>query len=281
MSASTAPPTARPAGPARRPARARVTSLARAELLLLLRNRTALFNALLLPVMTVVIFGSIALANDPDAGARAALGARLLPMLLAYALMFVVYYNLTTTLVARREDLVLKRLLTGESSPGEVLAATAAPAVAIVLAQGALGAIAVVAMFGTPPLTNPLLALVALAGGMALFALLAAASAGLTKSVESAQLTTLPILVGALALSGTVAPLSASPEAMERIGRLTPLQPVFELMRLGVAGTGDDGAALTFAETFQAAGFPAAVLAVWLVAAAFAARRWMRWQPRR
>jgi ABC-2 type transport system permease protein len=63
----------------------------------------------------------------------------------AFALLSAVYYNLVTALVARREQLVLKRLRTGESTDPEILAGTAAPAIAIAWAEIAVAAVAAVA----------------------------------------------------------------------------------------------------------------------------------------
>src|SRR5690606_21888073 len=105
---------------------ARVLSLVRAEMLLLVRNRTTLFNAVALAPLTVLFFATLGMT--PDSGGAGVAGM-LLTMLVALALVIVVYYNLTTTIVARREELVLKRLLTGDVSRGEIIAATAAPAV--------------------------------------------------------------------------------------------------------------------------------------------------------
>jgi len=61
---------------------------------------------------------------------------------MAFALLSAVYCNLVTALVARREQLVLKRLRTGESTDPEILTGTAAPAIAIAWAQIAVAAVA-------------------------------------------------------------------------------------------------------------------------------------------
>jgi ABC-2 type transport system permease protein len=60
-----------------------------------------------------------------------------------------------TALVARREQLVLKRLRTGESTDPEILAGTAAPAIAIAWAEIAVAAVAAVAVFGMAPPSMP------------------------------------------------------------------------------------------------------------------------------
>src|SRR5690625_8009353 len=85
---------------------ARMASLVRAELLLLARNRTTLFNAVALAPLTVGFIAVAGLVPDSAAGAVAGM---LLAALIALALVLVVYYNLTTTIVARREELEIGR----------------------------------------------------------------------------------------------------------------------------------------------------------------------------
>src|SRR3954447_24987021 len=90
----------------------RIRSLARAEILLLLRSRITLFNSIVVPPLAVSVVAMSTI--DVSQGLRSSSYAViLLTSFLVVALPFVVYYNLTTTLVARREQLVLKGVLTG------------------------------------------------------------------------------------------------------------------------------------------------------------------------
>lgn len=257
----------------------RVAALARAELRLLVRNRTALFNALALPPMTVALFA--ALGTVGDGGAPAATATLLLNLLTFMALAFVVYYNLTVAFVARREELVLKRYLVGECSRAEILVGTAVPAVVVALAQTVLGIVAVSVFVAPPAFVNPLLVVVAVLGGAAMLTLLAAATSGLSRTVESAQLTTLPLLIVAIPFAGLFGAPGASSGVLDTIGTFTPLRPITDLMLLGAGGIDGDGQVVTFAETFGAAAVPVAVLAAWTAVGVLAARRWMRWEPRR
>ena len=130
----------------------RVAALARAEGVLLRRNRLALLNAVVLPAALV---GWLKSFGGLDAsGAHDMAAAMLLTGLTAFALLIAVYYNLVTAMVARREELVLKRLRTGETTDGEILAGTAAPAIAIAWAQIAVAAVAAVAVLGLNPPAN-------------------------------------------------------------------------------------------------------------------------------
>ena len=120
----------------------RVGALARAEALLLRRNPIALLNALGTPLLGVALLN----AFPPDGAPLP--GAGIAATLAAFALLFPLYYNLVTTLVARREELVLKRLRSGEPGDREILLGTAAPAVAITWWQCIIGVIAAMVLAG-------------------------------------------------------------------------------------------------------------------------------------
>jgi len=255
---------------------ARAASLVRAEVLLLVRNRTTLFNAVALAPLTVVFLASVGMVPDVGGGAVAGM---LVTTLVAIALVIVVYYNLTTTLVARREELVLKRLLTGDVSRTEIVAACATPAALVLFAQVALGIVAMAVWMEMPAMQNAAWVVLALAGGGVLFVLLAAASSGLTRTVETAQLTTLPILMVATALSGIAVPLHLMPDVVENVAEWTPMYPVVALLQHGLGAATLDGtvASGAFDDVLQ----PVAALAAWIVLGALATHRWMRWEPRR
>src|SRR5580692_5965192 len=257
----------------------RVAALARAEGVLLRRNRIALLTALALPVAMVY---SLKASGVLGAGGSRGVGAALLTGLTVFALLLPVYYNLVTAMVARREELVLKRLRTGEATDAEILAGTAAPAIAIAWAQIAVAAVAAVAVLGLNPPANAALVPVALILGTAVFVLLAAVSATVTRTVELAQVTTLPALWLPLVFSGLLFPLAMLPEPLRWVAEALPLTPVVELLRLGLTGTtAAGGHHLGLAASFGAAAAPVLVLAAWTIAGAWAARRWFRWEPRR
>ncbi|TNC18652.1 ABC transporter permease, partial [Georgenia sp. 311] len=244
---------------------ARIMSLVRAELTLLVRNRTTLFNAVALAPLTVVFLAALDLVPD---GAGSAIAGMLVTSLAAIALVIVVYYNLTTTIVARREELVLKRLLTGDVSRTEIVVATATPAVVILLAQLVLGVVASGIWFELPGVQNPALVALAVVGGIVVFTLLATASSGLTRTVETAQLTTLPVLLAAMALSGLAVPLHVLPDLVERVAQWTPMYPVVALMQHGLGAVALDGTVSSgaLADVTQ----PIAALLVWAVLGAVA-----------
>ncbi|NMR20399.1 ABC transporter permease [Cellulomonas fimi] len=280
-------PTARPLAAGRPAARAtraaRVLALVRAEMLLLLRNRTTLLSAVVLtPVGSVFLAGNILVPPDGGAptgggvatGSDPALGSAVLIMLLMFALTIVVYANITTTLVSRREELVLKRLLSGQPSRAEIIVACASPAVLVLVVELLLGAVALAVWFDPVRLRDAGSLLLGVVGGVVLFVLLAVASSGLTRTVESAQLTTMPIILVAIMLSGAVVPLEALPDVVGRVAAWTPMHPVVALTQHGLGVTEAAGGWSDLAQ-------PLAALALWLAIAAFGALRWMRWEPRR
>lgn len=256
----------------------RVAALARAEALLLGRNPMALLVAAAMPVAMVVLFR---VSVPPEVAPGGGVGDFVVTSLTGSTLILVVYYNLVTALVARREELVLKRLRAGELSDGEILTGTAAPAVAIAWGQILLGLVAAAAVFGLRVPVNPFLLLVAIGWGTLAFVLLALVSASGTRTVHLAELTTTPVLVASLALSGLMLPVEQLPVPLAQIAQLLPLTPVITLVRLGLTGTTGNGEVVNLVGSFEAAAWPMLVLSAWTVVGWLLARRWFRWEPRR
>jgi len=262
---------AAPAGPS--PLR-RVGALAAAETRLLARNRTAVVNSVISPLLLV--------AAVPLLGIGAGEGGHgLLTTAVGVTLVFLTYYNLVTTYVARREDLVLQRLRTGELTDGQVLVATAVPTLLVTVGQLALIAVGVAVLGAWRAPVDPVLPVLAVLLGAALMVALATASTVFTRTPESAQITTLPVVVVATALSGLFFPLSALPEGLATVARLLPVTPVVELVQLGLAGRTGDGEVVAGVELWWAALGPLGTLLAWTVLAALATARWFRWAPRR
>lgn len=254
----------------------KVRALGQAELVLFWRNRTALFNALALPVGVLLV-----LTNLPIEGDALSRNAFVITSLLAFVMLAPVYYNLVSTFVARREDLVLKRLRVGELTDTSILVGTASPAIVIALTQIVLfGGVGAVLMDLPMPVNLPVL-LLGVLGGVGLFTLLAAVSAAYTRTVEMAQITSLPVLMACVLGSGLMVPLTAFPDTVARALRLLPLTPALELMRLGWLGSTGADAPVDFTGVLKASLGPLATLAVWTVLGAYVVHRWFRWEPRR
>ncbi|MGX5214334.1 ABC transporter permease [Streptomyces violaceus] len=248
----------------------RMTALARAELTLLGRSRGALVAALFVPLMLPVSVRSAAQEMDlAEAGLNA--GTLVLPAAVGFSLLFAVYSVLVGVFVVRREELVLKRLRTGELRDAEILAGSAMPAAVTGLVQCLLLAAGCTVLLDMSAPSAPHLALVGLLLGLVLCAALAAVTASHTRTGESAQVTPMPLLVVSMMGSGMFVPLELLPDRLASLCELLPLTPVVTLVRGG--WTGDLSA-------YETLGSVATAMA-WIVIAVFAVRRWFRWEPRR
>ncbi len=104
----------------------RVLTLARAETRILLRNRLVAATGVLLPLLIGLFIGS---TNTNGAWGD------IVAMQLVLMLLFCVYATATTSLAARKRQLVLKRLRSGELSDAEILVGLLAPLFVLALAQ--------------------------------------------------------------------------------------------------------------------------------------------------
>ncbi|MFJ7497228.1 ABC transporter permease [Streptomyces sp. NPDC097727] len=248
----------------------RLNALGRAELTLLARNRTAVFVALLVPLAMVAAMKSTLEQVDLGGTGLTVAGAALSGGI-GMVLMQVVYMNLVAAYVVRREDLVLKRLRTGEIADGEILAGTALPSVALALAQTVLVVLAGAVLFGLGAPERPELLVAGLLLGAVLLTALAAATSAVTRTVQTAQITTLPLFVVSMMGSGLFVPLEILPDRVASLCELLPVTGVMMLVRAGWLG-GADG--------YDLLGAGLTALA-WTVLAVFAVQRWFRWEPRR
>ncbi|AQS68814.1 ABC transporter permease [Streptomyces pactum] len=247
----------------------RMTALARAELTLLGRNKGTVFAALFVPL--VLPFSVWSASKEMDlAEAGLTTGTLVLPAAIGFSLLFAVYSALVGVFVVRREELVLKRLRTGELRDVEILSGSAMPAVLSGLVQSLLLAAGCFALLDLSAPSAPHLAVLGLLLGLVMCAALAAVTASFTRTGESAQVTPLPFTFVSMLGSGMFVPLELFPDRLASFCELLPLTPVVTLVRGG--WTGDLSA-------YEALGAVATAVA-WTVVAVFAVRRWFRWEPR-
>lgn len=234
--------------------------LARLDLTLIFRNRSALTNAVLMPLAVTAFLIWTAREGGQDSVDYIVTGQ------IAALVVFAPLVNLAGFYTSRREELVLKRLLGGPASATAILGGSALGAGVVYLIQVlAVVAAAVALDVGLPG--NPLLVLAAVLGGAAVFALLSMVISGLSSSGELAQLATVPVMLICLALSPVIVPAGALPERIERFAEYLPMTPIADMVR---AGYGD---ALAWQSPL--------VLLAWAAVAAVLARRYFRWDPRR
>lgn len=248
----------------------RLSSLARAELTLLLRSKAVMFTALFVPL---VLPFSVSSAVDDDMlkDTGLTLGLVLMPAAIGFSLLFAVYNSALSTYVVRREELVLKRLRTGELSDREILVGAAVPALLIGLAQCLVLAVGstLVLDLGAPPAVH--LSVLGVLLGVVLMAVLAAVTATFSRTAESAQVTGMPLLLISMLGSGVVLPLETFPDTLASVCEILPLSPVIELVRGGWSGQLAASDALGAVVTAVA----------WIVIGLYIVQRRFRWEPRR
>lgn len=271
------PAPAAPSAPS--PARARRTprllGLARAELTLLLRNRMQLVTALLMPVCVPFLYLPLARRGGAPESLAAGLGTMFVVVLL-----FVVYYNLLCAYVARRQDLVLKRLRTGEASDATVLTAAAVPALVIAAAMLVVMTAISIPLLDLPLPEQPVVLVVGLVLGAVMMVPLALMTANFTRTVEAAQVTCMPAMAVLVLGAGAVLPLDLMPEWFGRLMTVVPSAPITELVRLGWLGIDADGAAVTGTDVWAALGLQSVILLAWLALGIWVVRTRFRWEPR-
>ncbi|QUH00103.1 ABC transporter permease [Saccharopolyspora erythraea] len=227
---------------------------------LLIRNRTVAFSATALPLVMGIF---LAYSRPADGGWAMTVALQLLAVL-----GFTVYFTTSTALTSRREDLYLKRLCSAEPAPVVVLAGMLVPTAVLGVVQSAV-VLGLSAAFGAPLGGNPLLLVVAVAGGLAMCLVAGIATSGRTSTAEQAQITTLPFFFAmfggaiwaSVSAGGTWAAL------------LLPGAAVAELVRLSM--TPQDWIAQV-----SAAGPALLALLGWVLLCGVAARSWFRWDPR-
>lgn len=266
---TTGTPTTTSAGPASTPM-GRLTSLARAELTLLGRSKGVLFTAMAIPL--ILPFSVYASAKDTlQDSTSLSMSEIILPAAVGFSLLFAVYSALVNIFVVRREELVFKRLRTGELQDGEILAGAALPSLLIGFAQSLLVSVACLTVIDAKVPAAAHLIVIGLLLGLVLAVVAAGVTAALSRTAEGAQVTALPLVFVSMLGSGMTVPLEVLPDKVASICEMLPFSPVITLVRGGLTGE------LSGTETLAQIGLAIA----WIVVAGIAVRRLFRWEPRR
>ncbi|GAA3928808.1 ABC transporter permease [Actinomadura viridis] len=237
-------------------------SIALSELIQIFRNRLVLVTSLIIPVAVSAFF----IYRYEIFAEMASLGY------IAGVLVFTVgafglYTTTVTTLAARRQTLFLKRLRSTAAGDTGILSGLLLPITLITLVQVTVLLTVLAAVAGMPS-NAPLLAAAVLAMVIMMLGL-GLATAGLTNSPEHAQVTTLPVSIGTIAVASWVG--ISGTEELALLKRLLP-----------------GGSATELAVNAWNGGVPVAdsliLLApslAWVVVAIALASRLFRWEPRR
>lgn len=234
--------------------RTRVIGLSLANARLMVRNPITLAYGIITPLFPL---GFVISNSGKEASVAGAIS-----IVLMTSWLLPVYYNILSIIVGRRDELVLKRLRTGEARDGDLLLSMCLPGIAIALVVAALAAL-VATVIGHPP-ESPGIYLLAALGGSVMCAALAVWTASWTRNAEAAQMTSMPVFT--LLMVGMLHQLV--PEGAREYVALTPGGALDALARLSWG---------TDANILQTLG----VVLGWTGLAIWIARRSMRWEPRR
>jgi ABC-2 type transport system permease protein len=236
-------------------------SIAHGELVQVFRNRLVLVTLLVMPVAASAFY--IYLHERIPALDLGAVAAVLVFLVLAMGL----YATTVTTLASRRQNLFLKRLRSTAAGDPGILAGLLLPVTAITLVQVTAVLVVLSVVAGGP--ADVLLLMAAVVSTVVMMLGFGLATAGVTNSPEHAQVTTLPLLIGTLAVSGWVG--FTGTEELTLLKRLLPGGSASEL----VVNAWNGG--VPVAESLV---LLAPTLA-WVVVAVALAARVFRWEPRR
>jgi ABC-2 type transport system permease protein len=237
-------------------------SIARGELIQIFRNRLVLVTALLLPVAF-----SAFLINRHELFAEIGSLGYVAALALFFVLGIGLYTTTVTTLASRRQNLFLKRLRSTAAGDAGILTGLLAPITAITVVQIAVILGVLAGVTGRP--ADLLLLVAAVVSTVVMMLALGLATAGLTNSPEHAQVTTLPVSVGVVAVAGWVGVTGT--EDLTLLKRLLPGGSATEL----VLNAWNGGVALTDSLILLAP------TVAWVIVAIALASRLFRWEPRR
>lgn len=237
-------------------------SIALSELVQIFRNRLVLVTSLVMPAVVSAFF----IYQHEIFAALGSLGY------IAGVVTFTVgafglYTTAVTTLASRRQNLFLKRLRSTAAGDTGILSGLLLPITAISLVQVAVIMTVLAAVTGEPD--NVLLLAAAVLSTMAMMLGLGLATAGLTNSPEHAQVTTLPISIGTIAVASWVG--ISGTEELTLLKRLLPGGSATEL----VVNAWNGGVPVTDSLILLAPTLS------WVVVAVALAARIFRWEPRR
>jgi ABC-type multidrug transport system permease subunit len=232
-------------------------------LLALRRDGSAVFFALLFPVLLLALFPAISGGSDPSAAA-----GQMLPAMMTYGLAVTAFSVMPSTVAEARERRALARLA---ATPMPLWSYVAGRVVAAYLATGAtavaLVAVAVAGYGVRLDMARLPAAVVAFTAGVACFATLGFAVLALVRRAQAVVALTLGLLLSLSFISDVFVIGAALPRPLALLGDVLPLKHTAHALTAalepGLAGAGF-------------AGWDLAVVAAWTVAGAVVARR-MTW----
>jgi ABC-2 type transport system permease protein len=228
------------------------------------RSREAAFFTFLLPIIFLVLLGSVYGDDDID-GIKGS--TYLLAGLLGYGVVATAFAGLSITMVLRRESGVLKRVR-GTPLPTSVYLAAVIVSTLVVLTLECAALIAIGQALDAGAPASPFGLALALLVGAIVFAALGLALTGLVRSDEGASALVNAIYLPLVFISGVFFSVDSLPSFLQAVADISPLTYLLDLVRdLYIDGGNPSATDL-------------AVLVAWGIAGLVVALRVFRWEPR-
>jgi ABC-2 type transport system permease protein len=240
----------------------------RAQQKLFWRSREAAFFTFLLPIIFLVLLGSIYGDRDTIGGIHA--GTYLLAGLLGYGIVSTAFAGLAIQLVVRRESGVLKRVRGTPLPPLTYLAAVISSTLLVIGLEAVIQLLIGRFLIDAELPQSPWAFVFTLLLGTVAFAALGLALTGLVKSAEGSSAIVNAIYLPMVFISGVFWSTEAMPGFLRAIAAVLPLTYLLELMR----------DVFVHEHVFSTSLEAIAVVAGWGAVGVVLALRMFRWVPR-
>jgi len=235
----------------------------RAQQRLYWRSREAAFFTFLMPLIFLLLLGSVYGDDDID-GIKGS--TYLLAGLIGYGVVATAFAGLAISIVLRRESGVLKRVR-GTPLPTWIYLTAVIVSTLVVLALETVVLIAIGQALGAGRPASPFGLAIAVLVGAVVFAALGLALSGIVRSDEGSSAVVNAIYLPLVFISGVFFSVNALPAFLQAIADVSPLTYLLDLVR----------------DLYIDGGNPSltdlAVLAAWGVAGVLVALRVFRWEP--
>jgi ABC-2 type transport system permease protein len=244
----------------------------RADLRCSWRDKQSVFFTLALPVLFLLIFGSVFHhQNVAVAGGRIDEPVYYVPGIIAYGLIAATFSNLVVTVVRYREAGIYKRRRTTPLPASAIIAARALVAAVVAVAITAVLLVIGWTAFAAhiPGRTGPVFLLDVVVGAL-VFGCLGFAVASLVKNTDAAQPVVLATILPLCFISGVFIPILELPRWLIDIGKVFPVHALADAL-LGAYNPHTVGSGLDWVDL--------AVLAAWGIAGLVVAIHRFSWLP--
>lgn len=244
----------------------------RADLLVFVRNPTAMFFTAILPIIFMVLFVAI-YGNETDEELHVKVSTLQVPAFIALAVTSASFVGLAIGLVRAREDGVFKRVRGTPVPPWVVFGGRVGVAIVSAVAVSALLLVIGRLLYGVELQTARIPALiVTLAVGATALSAVGIAYSRLIPSFDAAPAMTNAVVLPLYFVSGVFVPTSQLPQWLAQVASVFPIKPLNEALFACFDPRASGGG-------FQAGKL--AVLAAWGVGALALALATFSWVPRR